>query len=45
MNFCNVIEEYDPQMNKWDEIGKVNLQIGGDNSFDNSHEILFYCKK
>ena len=22
-----------------------NLQIGGDNSFDNSHKVLFYRKK
>ena len=45
MNFCDTIEKYDPQTNKWREVGKVNLQIGEDNSFNNSHQILFYCKK
>ncbi|PAV78293.1 hypothetical protein WR25_06735 [Diploscapter pachys] len=42
ISFCNSIEEYDPQMNKWREIGKINLQIGGDISFKNWHKILFY---
>ena len=41
----DVIEEYDPQANKWREVGKINLQIGGDNSVNNSYEILFYRKK
>ena len=44
-NVCNSIEEYDPQTNKWREVGKINLQISGDNSFNKSHKILFYCKK
>ena len=30
----NAIEEYDPQINEWCKIGKIN-----------SHEILFYRKK
>ena len=45
MIFCNSIEKYDPQKNEWRKIGKITSQIGGDNSFNNSHEILFYCKK
>ena len=34
INFCDVIEEYDPQTNEWREVGKINL-----------HEVLFYRKK
>ena len=43
--YCNSIEEYDPQTNKWREVGEFNLQFGGDNSFNNSHKTLFYRKK
>ena len=25
-NFCNSIEEYDPQTNKWREAGKMNIE-------------------
>ena len=42
MHICNSIEEYDPQTNKWREVEKFNLQIGRDNSFNNSNKVLFY---
>ena len=24
-DYCNSIEEYDPQTNKWREVGKINI--------------------
>ena len=45
MDVRNSIEEYNPQTDKWREVGKFNLQTGGDNLFNNSYKILFYGKK
>ena len=42
--FCNSIEEYDPKTNNW-QLGEFNLKIGGGNSFNDSHKILFYSKE
>ena len=25
-NFCNSIEEYDPQTNEWQEVGEINVK-------------------
>ena len=44
-NLYNSIEEYDPQTNKWRKVGKINLQIDEDNSFNNLDQVLFYRKK
>ena len=29
-NYCNSIEEYDPQTNKWGEVGKLNFDLNPD---------------